>query len=116
MSIASIGTRSRVSRPQSEYSQRIKSVRRDIMSAKGPRPNPKETAIITLDELTRIKEQCNPNAADPSADYRKKQLEEKKAKHKAQISAWPNTMENIRKKREEDRIKALEEEEMRKRE
>lgn len=42
------------------------------MSAKGPRPNPKETVVITLDDLQRIKEQCNPNAADPSAEYKKK--------------------------------------------
>ena len=33
-----------------------------------------------------------------------------------QIAKWPNTLDNIRKKREEDRLQALEEEEMKRRE
>jgi len=56
MSLYSIGTRSR---PGSNYSK-VSNARRQIMSAKGPRPENKETAILTIEELQRIKEQCHP--------------------------------------------------------
>ena len=56
MSLYSLGTRSR---PGSNYSK-VSNARRQIMSAKGPRPAAKEMAILTAEDLQRIKEQCHP--------------------------------------------------------
>ena len=89
----------------------------------------KNTAVITLDELQRIRAQCTTNtfgqsfqqsAMSGGLDWdddqmRVRERQELQEKSKARISQWPNTIHALRRKREEERIKRLEEEEMERR-
>jgi hypothetical protein len=79
----------------------------------------KNTAVITLDDLNRIRAQCTTNTfaqsmseMDDEAARTKQELMEKS---KARIAQWPNTIQAMRKKREEERFKRLEEEELERR-
>jgi len=70
--------------------------------------------VLTLDELQRIKEQCQVHKNNDAAmltSYRK----DLQGMSKQRVQNWPNTIEAVRKKREDDRIKHLETEEIERR-
>ena len=68
--------------------------------------------MITMDELERIKYQVQKSGEDPYITMRNADRTQLQAVSKSRIQNWPNTMEALRHKREEDRIKKLEEEEV----
>ena len=70
--------------------------------------------VLTLDELQRIKESCSLQKNNDAA-YRAHERKELQTLSNARVKNWPNTIEAVRKKREEDRIRKLEEEEIERR-
>lgn len=79
------------------------------------KPDARNAATITMSEFMRIKNSINiPTTEDADA----KKLERKTMHEIAQASVknWPNTLENLRKKKEDDRLKKLRDEEIRRRE
>jgi hypothetical protein len=90
---------------------------RGIAAPKGNRTGKKQqgTAVITLDELDRIKSQITNTHEDTyqyQRDAYRKSLQETS---KGRVGQWSNTMEAQRVKREADRIKRLEDEEIERR-
>jgi hypothetical protein len=87
----------------------------------------KNMAVIGIDELQRIRQQCSGYAGgatstgfgDMSAvDEDKMRTMERLAlqeKSKQRIANWPNTMQAMRKRREDERIQRLEDEELERR-
>lgn len=73
----------------------------------------KGTVTITLDELDRIRAQVHKTNTDEYTTMRNCARAELQQTSKARVQNWPNTMEALRLKREEDRIKRLEDEEVR---
>ena len=102
--------------------------RAGLKSAVGPRPpNPyndkkkqalasKNTVVVNFSDLERMKDLCaDPNSMFPERTYL--QDRHSRAKDIGQISktrvqAWPNTILADREKRERDKIKKLEDEEV----
>ena len=80
----------------------------------GPRNAEKKkgTAVITLDELDRIRRQVIETKEDSYETQRNRYRETLQQTSKARVSNWSNTMEAQRYKREEDRIKRLEDAEV----
>ena len=74
----------------------------------------KGEVVISLDELQRIKESCS-LAKNNDAAMRTQERKDLQALSNARVKNWPNTIEAVRKKREEDRIRKLEEEEIERR-
>ena len=73
----------------------------------------KNTIVVSYSDLERIKNMCSDS--NPVLDHVKNREASRKELHQVsqkKISAWPNTIEADRLKKEEDRIKKLEEEEM----
>lgn len=73
--------------------------------------NNKNTAVITLDDLQRIKDSCSMDQTKHSMD-KTKARESLYMKSQQRVKHWPNTIQALRKKKDEDRIKRLEEEEI----
>ena len=73
--------------------------------------NNKNAAVITLDELQRIKDSCTMTETKASFD-KTKNRESLYQKSQQRVKNWPNTIQALRKKKDEDRIKRLEEEEI----
>ena len=84
------------------------------VQAMGPRNTEKKkgTAVITLDELDRIRRQVIETKEDSYETQRNLQRQALQNTSKARVSNWSNTMEAQRLKREEDRIKRLEDAEV----
>ena len=82
--------------------------------AAGPRNNEKKkgTAVISLDELDRIRRQVIETKADSYETQRNLQRAALQETSKHRVKNWSNTMEAARVKREEDRIKRLEDAEV----
>lgn len=79
------------------------------------KPGARNAATITMNEFMRIKNSINiPTNEDAEA----RKLERKTMHEMAQASVknWPNTLENQRKKKEDERLKKLQDEEIRRRE
>lgn len=74
----------------------------------------KNHTVITLDDLQRIKQQCQ-SASQYEQEMRAKDRQELQEKSKARVSNWPNTIDAMRKKKDDERIKRLEEEEIERR-
>ena len=75
----------------------------------------KNAATITMSEFMRIKNSINPPVTeDPEA----KKVERKTMHETAQskVKNWPNTLDTLRKKKEDDKIKKLRDEEIKRRE
>lgn len=72
----------------------------------------KGTATITLEELDRIRAQVLHTKEDDYEMQRTAQRKTLQETSKNRVKNWPNTMEATRLKREEDRIKRLEDEEV----
>jgi hypothetical protein len=82
-------------------------------------------AVIGIDELQRIRQQCTGYAGMSTASGGFETVDEDKMrtmerlalqeKSKQRIANWPNTMHALRKKREDERIQRLEDEELERR-
>lgn len=68
--------------------------------------------MITMDELERIKDTITKTNADPWTTMRNADRTRLQGVSQSRIKHWPNTLEALRLKREEDRIKRLEDEEV----
>jgi hypothetical protein len=79
----------------------------------------KDTAVISIDDLQRLREQCGLNGArsEMELDREQKELDRNdlKQKSRARVQNWPNTIENMRTRRIEERYKRLEDEELERR-
>ena len=71
------------------------------------------SAMITMDELERIKGTISKTNEDPWTTMRNADRTKLQEISKTRIAHWPNTLEALRLKREEDRIRRLEDEEVR---
>lgn len=80
----------------------------------GPRNQQKNkgTAVITLDELDRIRKQVIQTKNDSYEMQRNIQRQTLQETSKNRVQNWSNTMEATRVQRENDRIKRLEEAEV----
>ena len=72
----------------------------------------KGTAVISIDELDRIRRQVVETKEDSYETQRNLQRQTLQQTSKARVSNWSNTMDAQRLKREEDRIKRLEDAEV----
>jgi hypothetical protein len=68
--------------------------------------------MITLDELERIKQQVTKSNVEPYITMRNEHRQTLAQQSKDRVKNWTNTLEAGRLKREEDRIKRLEDEEV----
>ena len=84
------------------------------VNAMGPRNTQKQksTAVISIDELDRIRRQVIETKDDNYETQRNLYRQSLQQTSKARVSNWSNTMEAQRFKREEDRIKKLEDAEV----
>lgn len=84
------------------------------VQAGGPRNTQKQkgTAVITLDELDRIRRQVITTKEDSYETQRNLHRAALQETSKARVKNWSNTMDAQRVKREEDRIKRLEDAEV----
>ena len=84
------------------------------VNAMGPRNTQKQkgTAVISIDELDRIRRQVIQTKADSYETMRNGQRADLQATSKGRVKNWSNTMEAQRVKREEDRITRLEDAEV----
>ena len=74
----------------------------------------KNTAVLSIDELMRIKESCA-LGSQYEQEQRNRERMELQDKSKTRVQNWPNTISALRKKKDEDRIRRLEEEEIERR-
>ena len=72
----------------------------------------KNAAMITIDELERIKAQCAMGKEKTIRENRNAERKQLQEVSNNRVKNWPNTIEALRLKREEDRIKRLEDEEV----
>lgn len=73
----------------------------------------KNTAVLSYDELERIKSMCSQTSTQE--DYvtmRKTERQDLQNISNARVSKWPNTIQAQREKKEADRIKKLEDDEV----
>ena len=73
----------------------------------------KNTAVLSYDELERIKSMCSQTSSQQ--DYitmRKSERQDLQATSNARVSKWPNTIQAQREKKEADRIRKLEDDEV----
>ena len=79
----------------------------------------KDPAVISIDDLQRLREQCGLNGArsEMELDREQKELDRNdlKQRSRARVQNWPNTIENMRTRRIEERYKRLEDEELERR-
>ena len=87
---------------------------RGIAAPTGNKNNQKSkgTAVISLDELDRIRSQITRTKEDTYQHQRDAYRKSLQETSKGRVQNWPNTMEAMRLKREDDRIKRLEDEEV----
>lgn len=76
--------------------------------------NNKNTVVLSIDELQRIKDSCSLSNTKTSTD-KTKDREALYQKSQQRVKNWPNTIHALRKKKDEDRIRRLEEEEIKRR-
>lgn len=74
------------------------------------------SVMITLDELERIKNGVTKSNVEPYVTMRNEDRSSLHETSKNRIKNWSNTIDAQRRKREEDRIKRLEDEEIARRE
>jgi len=72
----------------------------------------KQTAVVTLDDFHRIREQCGLLQQESEQEIQAREKKEMWAKSKARVQNWPNTLQADRKRREEEKLKKLYEEEV----
>lgn len=75
--------------------------------------NPQNSAVVTLSDFERIKAACSlTNQQDAWRQTKTDCRHNLHEKSKGRIQHWPNTLQALRRKKEEDRIKKLEDEEI----
>lgn len=84
------------------------------VAAQAAKTDSKNAVVITLDELHRIKNQCSLKQ-DGDVERRHQDKQELYQKSQARVKNWPNTIQATRKKKDEERIKKLEAEEIERR-
>ena len=76
----------------------------------------KNTAVISIDDLQRLRETCGIGGAKSQLQIEQEiQQDERRVlmeRSRARTKNWPNTIENMRTKRIEDKYRALEEAEV----
>lgn len=76
----------------------------------------KQTAVITVDDLQRLREQCGIGGAktemETEAEWKAKDRKDMYDRSRQRIKNWPNTIENMRHKRIEEKYRKLEEAEV----
>ena len=97
-----------------DRSTRLSQTAAHILNNRRGQSDPKNTAVISIDELQRIRQQCsNYNGATVTTtgafdvDDDKMRTMERLAlqeKSKQRIANWPNTMQAMRKRREDERV------------
>lgn len=75
----------------------------------------KGQAVITIDDLERIRAQCSLTADTSHNQVKTMQAKNLQQTSKDRVGKWPNTLEAVRQKREDDRIRRLEDEEIERR-
>jgi hypothetical protein len=70
------------------------------------------SVMITLDELERIKNQVTKTNIEPYITMRNEDRQQLHDASKGRISNWTNTLDAQRQRREDDRIRRLEDEEV----
>ena len=76
-------------------------------SRKATNANKANAVVITMSELERIKDMCQPVGQDWRQELKARERKELQEKSKAKVKKWPNTIEALRKKKEEDRFNQL---------
>lgn len=66
---------------------------------------------MSIDEINRIKESCSLNK-EKDQEIKAQQKKELYEKSQQRVKNWPNTIQAMRKKKDEERIKRLENEEV----
>ena len=73
----------------------------------------KNTAVLGIDELERIKSMCSQtNGEEDYYNMRQKERQTLQNISNGRVSKWPNTIQAQRERREEERIKKLEDDEV----
>jgi hypothetical protein len=73
----------------------------------------KNTTVLSYDELERIKGMCSQtNEKEDYMTMRKNEREDKRMISLARVSKWPNTIHAERERKEYERIKKLEDDEV----
>ena len=80
-----------------------------------PAANNKNAVVVSLDELQRIKDSCSMMSGTQGSFDKTKARMTLQQKSQQRVKNWPNTIQALRKKKDEDRIKRLEEEEIERR-
>lgn len=75
-------------------------------------PNNKNTVVVSIDELQRIKDSCSMMSGTRGTMDKTNARMTLHGKSQSRVKNWPNTIQALRKKKDEDRIKRLEEEEI----
>ena len=76
----------------------------------------KNTAILSYEELERIKGMCSQTSEiEDYQTMRKTERKELQQLSNARVSKWPNTIQAQREKKEQERIKKLEDDEIKRR-
>jgi hypothetical protein len=77
-----------------------------------PGPNNKNTVVLSINELQRIKDSCSMMSATKNTFDKTQERMTLHAQSQQRVKNWPNTIQAMRKKKDEGRIKRLEEEEI----
>jgi hypothetical protein len=75
-------------------------------------PNNKNTVVLTIDELQRIKDSCSMMSATKNKFDKTQARMTLHDQSQNRVKHWPNTIQAMRKKKDDSRIKRLEEEEI----
>ncbi len=86
-----------------------------MTDSKGKDAGAKNAATITMTEFMRIKNSAN-IATNDDAESKKLQRKTLHAATQSKVKNWPNTIDTLRRKKEEDKVKKLRDEEIRHRE
>ena len=95
------------------FASQMRQEKKTYAEKKGQALAAKNIAVLSIDELERIKGMCS--QTNQEQDYRSMRLNERKELHKisqTRVSKWPNTMQAERERKEYERIKKLEDDEV----
>lgn len=98
--------KSRTSNQPSKAKQTYNDKKQQALSAKN-------TVVMSYEELERIKSMCS--STNEQQDYQSMRYDERKDLHQksiARVSKWPNTIQAERERKEYERIKKLEDDEV----
>ena len=112
MSASAMLSRSKIAHSETAHSQKS-GKEQTYAERKAAALSAKNTVVMSYDELERIKSMCsNTNTDQDYQSMRQSQREELQKKSAARVSKWPNTINAERERKEYERIKKLEDEEV----